>query len=229
MSGDKGLIIYGNGAMARVLYSYVRHSTRVVGFTVDDHCIAAGVVSLCGLPLRPFSQLARAWPPKEHDLIVTVGYVQMNGLRERKCAEVIELGYALYSYVHSSVIRHDDVSIGAGCMILDHVSIHPGSRVEDGVFISSNVNVGHDCNIESYSWINSGVAIAGGSTIGGGSFLGVNASVGHGVSIGRRNFIAANTFIGSNTLPNQVYLSEPGQRLKMRSLDFLNMTSERRP
>lgn len=229
MPKDKALIIYGNGAMARVLYSYVRHSVPVAGFTVDDHCIAEGVESFCGLPLRGYSQLTQAWCPSEYDLIVTVGYVEMNGLRERKCAEAIERGYALRTYVHPSVTQHDEVSIGAGCIILDHVSIHPGSRVGDGVFISSNVNVGHDCTIESYSWINSGVAIAGGSTIGSGSFLGVNASVGHGVNIGRRNFIAANTFVGSNTRPDEVYLSEPGQRLKMRSLDFLRMTSETRP
>ena len=32
-------IIYGNGSMARVLYSYARHSMGIDGFTVDDACI----------------------------------------------------------------------------------------------------------------------------------------------------------------------------------------------
>lgn len=229
MSDTKGMLIYGNGAMARLLYSYARHSMSIVGFTVDDHCIAAGSERFCGLPLHPFSRVARICAPQEHGLVVAVGYAEMNALRERKCEAAQALGYRLQSYVHPSVMRHDDVSIGPGCIILDHVSIHPGSRIGPGVFISSNVNIGHDCQIDGYSWINAGVAVAGGSRIGAGCFFGVNASVGHGVDIGRRNFVAANTFIGSNTLDDQVYLSEPGQRLKMRSLDFLAMTEKDRP
>lgn len=220
----KSTIIYGNGAMARVLHSYARHTMNIVAFTVDDQCIAPDATSFCGLPLLPFSAVSRVFAPPEHSLIVAVGYLQMNALRRRKRDEARILGYAPASYVHPDVMRHDGTSIGEGCIILDHVSIHPGSRINDGTFISSNVNIGHDCVVGDGSWINAGVAMAGGSRIGSDSFLGVNASVGHGVSIGERNYIAANTFIGTNTEADQVYLSEAGQRLKMRSLDFLTMT-----
>src|SRR5690606_24951752 len=145
------------------------------------------------LPLLPFSAVTRAFAPAEHSLIVAVGYLQMNALRRHKREEARAMGYTLASYVHPDVMRHDNTTIGEGCIILDHVSVHPGCRIEDGVFISSNVNIGHDCTVGEGSWINSGVAIAGGSRIGNDCFLGVNASVGHGVSIGERNYIAANT------------------------------------
>lgn len=220
----KGTIIYGNGAMARVLHSYARHSMNIVAFTVDDHCIAPGAQAFCGLPLLPFSAVSGVFAPADHSVIVAVGYLEMNALRRRKRAEARTMGYATASYVHPDTMHHDGASIGEGCIILDHVSIHPGCRIEDGVFISSNVNIGHDCTVGEGSWINSGVSIAGGSRIGNDCFLGVNASIGHGVSIGERNYIAANTFIGTNTLADQVYLSEAGQRLKMRSADFLSMS-----
>lgn len=219
-------VIYGNGAMARVLHSYARKQLDIVGFTVDDHCIAAGETQFCQKPLIPFSRAAEAFPPNQCDIIVAVGYAEMNRLRERKCEEALRMGYALGRYLHAGLILHEGVSIGAGSIILDHVSIHPGCCIGKNVFISSNVNIGHDCVIEDGNWINAGVAIAGGSRIGAGCFFGVNASVGHGISVGSRNFIAANTFIGSDTQADQVYLSEAGQRLKMRSQDFLAMTSE---
>ncbi|MDE2600355.1 MAG: acetyltransferase [Rhodocyclaceae bacterium] len=220
----KGTIIYGNGAMARVLHSYARHTMNIVAFTVDDHCIAPTAQEFCGLPLLPFSSVARTLAPADHSLIVAVGYLHMNDLRRRKREEARGMGYASASYVHPDVMRHDGTTLGEGCIILDHVSIHPGCRIDDGVFISSNVNIGHDCVVGEDSWINAGVAVAGGSSIGARCFLGVNASVGHGVSIGERNYISANTFIGADTQADQVYLSEAGQRLKMRSLDFLAMT-----
>ena len=54
-------IIYGNGSMAKVLYSYARHSMDICGFTVDDICIAEGTDSFLGLPLVPFSQVENKW------------------------------------------------------------------------------------------------------------------------------------------------------------------------
>lgn len=220
----KGTIIYGNGAMAKVLHSYARHAMNIVAFTVDDHCITSDTREFCGLPLLPFSTVASTYAPAEHSLIVAVGYLQMNALRRRKREEALSLGYEAASYVHPSVMLHDGTTIGKGCIILDHVSIHPDCRVNDGVFISSNVNIGHDCVVGAGCWINAGVAVAGGSRIGSDCFLGVNASIGHGVTIGDRNYISANTFIATNTQADQVYLSETGQRLKMRSLDFLSMS-----
>jgi sugar O-acyltransferase (sialic acid O-acetyltransferase NeuD family) len=222
----KGTIIYGNGAMARVLHSYARHTMNIVAFTVDDHCIAPNAREFCDLPLLPFSAVSRTFAPAEHSLIVAVGYLEMNALRRRKREEARAMGYASTSYVHPDVMCHDGTAIGEGCIVLDHVSIHPGCRIADGVFISSNVNIGHDCIIGDGSWINAGVAVAGGSRIGSDCFLGINASVGHGITLGDRNYIAANTFIGTDTQADQVYLSEAGQRLKMRSLDFLAMTED---
>lgn len=43
------IIIYGNGAMARVLHSYARRCMDVCGFTVDDSCIADNVSTFCSL------------------------------------------------------------------------------------------------------------------------------------------------------------------------------------
>ncbi len=214
-------IIYGNGAIARLLYSYARRSMDIAGFTVDDVCIADNADSHLGLPLVPFSRVEKKFDPASHNMIIAVGFVEMNELRVRKYVEAGQKGYRFASYVHDSVLMHDDVVIEENCVILDHVSIHPGCRIGRGTFVSSNVNVGHDCIVGEANWINSGVAIAGGCDLGDGCFFGVNSSTGHGLRIGARNFVAANTFINKSTEADQVYLSEPGQLFKLKSKAFL--------
>jgi sugar O-acyltransferase (sialic acid O-acetyltransferase NeuD family) len=196
----------------------------VCGFTVDASCIAEGTDTFCGLPLIPFGRVRDVFDPAEHQMIVAVGFLDMNELRERKSEEARQKGYALARYVHESSCLHDDVVIGENCVILDHVSIHPGSSIGHGTFISGNVNIGHDCLIGPYNWINAGVSIAGGCRVGPGGFFGVNASVGQGAALGARNFIAANTLVTRPTRDDEVYLSAPGQLFRLSSKAFLKFS-----
>lgn len=217
-------IIYGNGAMAKLLFSYARRSMDIAGFTVDDVCIPDNTGSYLGLPLVPFSSVENHFDPFSYNMIIAIGFIEMNALRVRKYLEARQKGYRFASFVHESVLLHDDVVIEENCVILDHVSIHPGCKIGRSTFVSSNVNIGHDCIVGEANWINSGVAIAGSSDIGEGCFLGVNSSVGNGLRIGARNFIAANTFINKHTDEDQVYLSEPGQLFKLKSQAFLRFS-----
>ena len=57
------IVIYGNGAMARVIYSYVRHGKDVCEVAVDDSCIPDSVSTFCGLPLVPFNRLQDVFDP----------------------------------------------------------------------------------------------------------------------------------------------------------------------
>jgi sugar O-acyltransferase (sialic acid O-acetyltransferase NeuD family) len=214
-------VIYGNGAMAKVVFSYARRVMDIAGFTVDDACVHEAQADFLGLPLVPLSRVEKEYPPDTHDIIVAVSFIDMNGLRARKSQELERKRYRFASYVHESVQMHDDVLIEENCVVLDHVSIHPGSRIARGTFVSSNVNIGHDCIVGAYNWINSGVAIGGGCTIGDGCFFGVNASAAHGLRIGAHNFIAANTLVNKHTEEHQVYVSEPGQLFRLKSRSFL--------
>lgn len=218
-------IIYGNGAMARVVYSYARHTHDIAGFTVDDVCLANNERTLMGLPLVPFSQVEQLFSPLSHQMIIAIGFVDMNCLRLRKYDESKAKGYTFTSYIHPGMMLHDDVEIGENSIVLDYVSIHSGCKLGHSTFISSNVNLGHDCVLHPGNWINAGVSIAGGCLLKQGSFLGVNASLGHGVELGEHNFIAANTLITQSTDDKAVFLSETGQRFKLDSQAFLGFAS----
>jgi sugar O-acyltransferase (sialic acid O-acetyltransferase NeuD family) len=215
-------VIYGNGAMARVLFSYARHSMEIAGFTVDDAFCATE--RFCGLPLVPFSGIESVFDPMRYVMILAIGFIDMNLLRERKFQEATARGYRFTRYAHPSVLLHDDVIIAENTVILDHVSIHPGCHIGRGTFISSNVNIGHDCDIGDGNWINSGVAVGGGCRIGKCCVFGVNSSVAHSIRVGERNFIAANTLINRATKDDEVHLSNAGALFRLQSQQFLTFS-----
>lgn len=221
---ERKVVIYGNGNMAKVLHSYIRHSNHVVGFTVEGRCIAEKTDLFCGLPLVPLETVDRVFSPNLHQMIVAVGFLDMNDLRARIHSEIKKRGYGLTSFIHETVIKHDEVYIGEDCIILDHVSIHPGSKIGNGSFISSNVNIGHSCTIGGFNWINSGVAIGGGCRIGAGCFFGINSSVSNDIQVGANTFLAANTLLNKNSKDNQVFISQPGQLFRLKSKPFLKFS-----
>ena len=219
----KKTIIYGNGAMAKVLYDYMKSSFDIVAFCVDKICIKEK--TFCNLPLIDFENIENFFDIKKHNMINSVGFIDMNDLRKNKINEAKKKGYEIISYIDKTVKIRDNVFIDKGCIILDFVSIHPGAKIGEGTFISSNVNIGHDCIIGKYNWINSGVSIAGNTTIGDSCFLGVNSSIGNDVKIGNQNFIAANAHVSKNTLDNQTYLTQNAKLIKLKSKNFIKFAN----
>ena len=165
MKNKNKLIIYGNGSIAKLVYSYMQDDYDVIAFTVDEKCI--GEDFLLGLPLIPFEEIESVYSPSDHKMIIAIGFVDMNVIREQRYHQAKRKGYSFVNCWHSSVIKHSSVKVGENNIILEHASIHPFSVLGNSIFISSNSNIGHDCIINDNCWINAGVSVAGETTIGG--------------------------------------------------------------
>lgn len=216
------LIIYGNGHMAKMIYQFVKNQYDTVAFCVDSACIQE--LTVCGLPLIAFEEIEEHYIPETHCMLLAVGYVEMNSVRERKYQEAKSKGYLFINYIHPSVVMHDCTDIGENNIILDHASIHPYTKIGNGNFISSNSNIGHGCSIGDNNWVNAGVSVAGETVIENKVFLGVNSAVGHGLVVKNKTFVGACTQINRNTEPNSVYLSESGEKHRLGSEAFLKFS-----
>jgi sugar O-acyltransferase (sialic acid O-acetyltransferase NeuD family) len=216
------LIIYGNGRIARIIYQYVKNQYDVVCFTVEKSYLTDSEVE--GIPVLPFESIERTYPPKKFVMLVAIGYVQMNRVRQEKSLEAKKRGYELVNYIHPSVHVHDDLVLGENNVILDQVSLQPGVSIGSNNFIWSNAVVAHGCSVEDNCWITSGTTIAGDSTIKSGSFLGVNSTVGHNLVIGTHNFIGANSLIVHSTVSDAVYVSRESEKHRLDSHRFLQFT-----
>lgn len=220
MSKRPPVLIYGNGAVARLLHSYIRRCRDIAGFTVDDH-VMAGASEFCGRPLLPFSTIETTCPPASCEMIVAVGFIDMNKLRLRKTDEARAKGYRLASYVDPAVILHDGVTIGENTIVLDCASIHPGCSIGDSVFITSNVNLGHDCVVGDGAWFNAGVSLGGGCRIGKGAFFGVNSCTAHNINVGDFAFFGANAFADKDVADGAVLIAQATPPIRLKSQDFL--------
>jgi sugar O-acyltransferase (sialic acid O-acetyltransferase NeuD family) len=216
------VIIYGNGRIAKIIYQFVKKQFDVVAFTVDKNCIEEG--SIEGLPLIAFEDVQDKYCATDHKMLISIGYVQMNLIREKKHLEAKEKGYEFINYIHPSIELHDNIEMGENNIILDHVTIQPYAKIGSSNFIWSNAVVAHGVTLGDTNWITSGVVVSGDATIKSKCFLGVNATIGHNVTIENENFIGANTLVTKSTKEKEVFISKDGEKFRLDSQRFLQFT-----
>ncbi len=221
------LILYGNGQMARMFLHFARIQFDVVAFTVDRSVLQEEEIE--DVPVIPFEEITAHFSPNTHQMIIAIGYLEMNRLRMRKHAEGLARGYRFANYVHPSVIWHPTLVAGENNIILDHVAIHPYTRLGNSNFICSNASIGHGCRIGDGCLINSGVAIGGETRIGDGCFLGLNATIGDNIVVEHHCYIGANTLISRHTKAEEVYVSASGERFPLPSHAFLHFAARATP
>jgi sugar O-acyltransferase (sialic acid O-acetyltransferase NeuD family) len=172
-------------------------------------------------PLVEFESLNESYPPSEYQIIIAVGYHDMNQQRQRIYEQCKDKGYTIASYVHPSVTYFDSEQIGEGSIILDHVTLQPGASVGFNSFIWSNSVVAHGSKVQSHCWIAAGSVVGGDVTIGSHCFLGVNATIGHNVELGNGTFVGANTLVSKNTDDNSTVISAEGEKIRLNSQQFM--------
>lgn len=216
------VIIYGNGKIAKIIYHFVKKQFDVVAFTVDKEFIQENKIE--DIPLVAFEEIEKSFSIQNHKILIAVGYVQMNKIREKKYYEAKEKGYSFINYIHPSVELHNNLEIGENNIILDHVTLQPYVTIGNSNFIWSNAVIAHGTIVEDTNWITSGVVVSGDATIKSKCFLGVNSTVGHNAIIRDENFIGANTLVIKNTQEKEVFISKEGDKFRLDSQRFLQFT-----
>ncbi len=216
------ILIYGNGKIAKIVYQFIKKQFNVVAFSVDKDYMEEETIE--GLPLVAFEDIQDKYSPDKYKMLIAVGYVQMNSIREKKYLEAKEKGYSFINYIHPSVEMHDNVQIGENNIILDHATIQPYVTMGNSNFVWSNAVVAHGSTVGDTNWITSGVVVSGDATIKSKCFLGANATIGHNITIEDENFIGANTLVTKSTKEKEVFISKEGEKFRLDSQRFLQFT-----
>ena len=135
-----------------------------MAFTVDDRYVQGPAHR--GLPLVPFEEVERRFPPDDFRMLILLGYQSMNGLRADKYRQAKAKGYTLESYVASDIFRVDPLNIGENCFIMDNQSISLDVRIGNDVVMWSSNHIGDLSTIEDHAWISSHATLAAQVTIG---------------------------------------------------------------
>lgn len=199
------IVIFGAGELAETAAFYFAHDSdlAVAAFTVDRQFIRED--TFAGLPVIPFDEVARLFPPSSHGFFVAVSYSNLNKLRAAKCAEAKQKGYGLASYVSSKATIWPGFVAGENCFILEDNTIQPFARIGSNVTMWSGNHIGHHAHIADNCFITSHVVISGGVKVGEYTFIGVNATIRDHVTIGANCVIGAGALIVQDAADSSVY------------------------
>ena len=201
----RNLVIFGTRQIAEVCSFYFERDSeyRVAAFTVDGAFLEAD--SFRERPVVPFDEVARRFPPADHDLFVAVGYAKMNRLRAEKAAAAQALGYRLARYVSSKAITWPGLEIGDNSFVMEANVIQPFASIGSDTILWSGNHIGHHARIGDHCFLASHVVVSGGVEVGDHCFIGVNATLRDGIKIAPRCLIGAGALIVKDTKPDEVY------------------------
>jgi len=213
----KPLVIFGGGDIAALAQFYFTHDSdyRVIAFTVDAEYIKQ--TEFCGLPVVPFDEVSRAFPPGEHELFVALGYSKLNEIRKKKYFAAKAMGYRMASYLSSKATVWPGFILGENSFIFEDNTIQPFASIGNNVILWSGNHIGHHSRIKDHCFLASHVVVSGGVVIGEQCFIGVNATLRDHVTIGARCVIGAGALILADTEPEGVYIGAATERSRVPS------------
>jgi sugar O-acyltransferase (sialic acid O-acetyltransferase NeuD family) len=218
------IVLFGEGNYAAEAYYYFTNDSdhTVVAFTADKEYIKSE--KFYDLPVVPFEQVVKTYPPEEYGMFVAVGYQNLNRLRAEKCREAKEKGYKLVNYISTKASNIGKVEIGENCLILENSTLQPCSRIGNNVTIWSNNLIGHHASIEDHCYVAGQVVVAGNTTIEPHCFIGVGVTIGHELRIGRESIIGAGSIVTKNVKPKSVYIASDTPKYRLDSAAFLKLS-----
>ncbi len=216
------VVVFGSGQIAEIAYFYLVNDSpyKVVAFTVDGEYIKED--ALLGLPLVPFEEIGKIYPPDEYKMFVSISYRNLNHLRAEKYYEAKQKGYELISYISSKAFTWPGLVVGDNCFIFENNVIQPYVRIGNNVILWSGNHIGHHSVIEDHCFITSHVVISGSGRIEPYCFLGVNASIADNITISKECIIGAGALITNTTPEKGVYIGQPTERHPLNSDDYLS-------
>lgn len=199
------VIVFGTSQWAELAHFYLTHDSphEVCGFTLDREYL--GEARFKGLPVVPFDEVEKHFPPARHQMFIPMSFKKMNHVRADKYHEAKRRGYSLISYVSSKATVFPGFECGDNCFIFEDNTIQPFVRIGNDVVMWSGNHIGHHSVIKDHVMITSHVVISGCCTIEEHCFFGVNATVRDETVVARETLVGMGCVIARDTREFEVY------------------------
>lgn len=211
-------IIFGDNYLSEIIREYISKDEKreIVGITLDKAYIPKG-----NNHIIPFEEIEKAFLPAEHEILVCIGYKNMNGLRKEKILEAKEKGFKIASFIHPEAKIMNNVKIGEGNIIFDNVYIGSFAEVGNGNIIWAGGHIEHHGQIGDYNFIASNSVINGAVKIGNNCFIGSNSTIKNEIVINDYTLVGAGAYISKSTEAHSVWVPNRSICLEeKKSTDF---------
>lgn len=206
------LLLIAASGLAREVLASVRESGQydVVGILDDDKDKIGSTVD--GAPVLGPVDDALRYPNARAVICVGAG----SG-RARIVDRLARLGFPQNRYatvLDSSVRIPPGCRIGAGGILLGHVTLTAGVTLGNHVVLMPGVTLTHDDVVEDFATFAAGVSLGGGVRIGRAAYLGMNASVREGTWVGAGATIGMGAAVLADVPEDETWAGVPARVLR---------------
>ncbi len=223
---EKKVLIFGTGQFAQIIKRYLEEQGRVVaGFTVEERPTPPALelprVNADFGDVFAFETIEEKFPPSEFEMIICVGYTQMNRIRQRIFSEAKQKGYNIISFIHeTATVLTDD--IGEGTIVMERALIGPFSKLGKGNIVFADAHIAHHTIVGDFNFFTISVAVAGSVKIGCNCFFGNNCTIRNGIEIRDYTLVGAGAYVSKNTEEYDVLVPTRAVKLEGKSsLDII--------
>lgn len=217
----KKVLLAGNGITAEILSVYLLKDPRyeIAGLVVGDEFVTLGGVS--GYTTVGLSEVVKKFPPDTFQVIMAMGYNDLNRTREVMFNVLKGMGYILETLIHPDAYVYTQIPLGEGSVILPGAVIDPHVELGANTMVWSSVTVAHHSKVGAHCWLATGSVVSGRAKVLDNTFLGVNSTVVNEVTIGAFNIVGAAALITRDTKSHSVYLARSGEALRYSSEEYI--------
>lgn len=198
----KKVIIFGlTDLSVRISHHIFQDSQyEIVAYTVEREYMQE---QFLGKPVVPFERVEEYYPPDLFDMLICVGYTNMNMVRERIFLTAKEKGYRIMTYIHPTATVFAE-SIGEETIVFPRAIIDQFVKIGAMNIFEIGTLVGHHSIIGDFNFFAGASVLAGNVTIGSNCFLSVNSTIKNRISIGDYTLVGAGCYVSKDTDPYSV-------------------------
>lgn len=219
-SENKKLLVFGDGTLSEMSAYLFKADVNVFAHVVDSKYKQKETLN--NTPVLELESLFDYVSNQSAQVILPLGYTDINGVRENKFKYFNELGIEIASFIHASSTVWDDFKCQKNVIIYEQVIIQPFVQVGENTLIRAGTNLGHHTVIGKNCFIASHVVTGGNVTINERCFIGLGATIRDGITIAERCFIGAGAVVVGDTEVGGVYLGNPAKKITKTSAQVTN-------
>ncbi|SFD07439.1 acetyltransferase [Algibacter pectinivorans] len=214
----KNAVIIGAGTQGQVYASYLKEDgINIVGFIDDDkELIGKKVINIP--VLGQYKDLfSSEFKNKIQQVYCPIGN---NIIRSKYLSTLKKEGYEIPSFIHKTVSIGPDVSLGEAVYMLAGNIVMPHTTIGNYIMINMDSTIAHHVNMEDGVFMSSGVNVGALINVRQNAYIGMGVTVMTGVKeIGANCLIGAGTVIIKNVPENATMVGNPGRVLKINNND----------
>lgn len=210
----RNLIIYGDSAFAERIAAYVQIEARdrVVAFTIERAYQKRERIKQW--KVIPFEDLSSHYVADEVEILLGIGYSQMNDVRELVYNKCVAAGYKVGSYISTRATLYSH-HVGEGCIMLPGAFIGPDCVLGKCNFIDPDVCFTHDIRVGDFNFFSANVVSGGFVEIQNHCFVGLRVTLKNNISISDYSLLGSCTnVVKSIDKPHGVWVGNPARALE---------------